>query len=182
MINALKPPTDNLYKFIAIAGLVGCVLAVYIDSRRVDAVITAYAPALGAAQDLWFATEELKPLQDLLQEYWKQASEGSTGFGFTHQTRKIEGVTPQFAHDMKLHELKIEEFAQQIQQRKVRRHEIRLLFGISFGVMLVGFLLWYFKTQAHQDAILRDQAAASRTAVAGHPPPPEPAETGDKAP
>ena len=149
-MNLVPPvPTDNLYKFLALSGLVLCIASVTGIQYRLNAV-----------------TARVSEFQVQIAEYGAEAAVYQT------HAKQIHGVKapsqPQLAAldslDDRLHRLDaiIKVRSELIQQlMDTERGDDRLLFGGEVaGIVLAfaGFALWYERLQKYQDVAVRVQA------------------------
>lgn len=158
MLDKLAPPTDNLYKFIAIAGLVGLVLAVVLIVRQLNIVVDSHFAAGDALYEAWLAVGESDEARELLNEHSKKARDGGQVFGISLSAQEIEELSPDALHAIRAFEIKGETLARQVQINKQIQHYIGYLLGASILVMGLGFTLWYLKTQRYKDAVLQAEA------------------------
>ena len=163
MLNSLKPPTDNLYKFVAISGLtcfvVGMVLSVQQTGKTLD---SAYA-AEDALQEAWLALAE--GFQDgddeteleMLNRAWQRAAKGGEAFGLTQELRKLGTLTEAELAAVRQFEIAANSLSNQWRIHEITRTWLSWMVVVSLGIMLLGFGLWYSRTQRHQDKLLRMQ-------------------------
>lgn len=140
-MNGLSLPTDNLYKFIALAGLVLIIFSAYIDYTK--------------GMEMSLAVEELKGQLEIdkaeSQYIEPQISEAAKQNDAPAYRKLIREREKQKAVvDAKLATVKF--------QSKVYfwlRRVLVTAYIVGAGVSFFGFLLWYIKVQRHLDAAIR---------------------------
>jgi hypothetical protein len=144
------PPTDNLYKFVAISGLILVVTSIIMYSLLRD----------NTSQALWEAIPSLKAQQERLEAEW-------ASFFKRQKTASTEASREQMQHSDDL-----DEASEKINQRcaqtnaayesaaeRLRNWSCLLLSGIIGALMMAGgFFLWYRRVQKFQDLILASEA------------------------
>jgi|GEM_PF-1930129 len=158
MLTSFKPPTDNLYKFMAITGLILVVLGVVLTVQRFGVLMESHTVAADLLQQAWLDADENQAVYDLLNKYWLQAKDGSTAFGLTLEAQEIDGVSPEAIASLRRFEIAAEEMARGYSLNHVTNQLLGALLGIGLFFMVTGFFAWYFRTQKYQDAIIRQQA------------------------
>jgi hypothetical protein len=167
MLPSISPPTDNLYKFMAIIGLAFCIAAI-IQSNQLNAVdhrLQETADSLRTrliSLELKDTTDSLRSetslamIDTLFSEYRsldanKLHLKASTYQGLLTTSDYIVLKT---AHDryLRLH-------------KSLFTQRIIVLIITTIGLLLVfgGFYMWYVYDQTHTDTILRYQALAAST-------------------
>ena len=158
-------PTDNLYKFISLSGLVLLVTAIIVplriqdeidrDSPRIEVILSTKA---NLAVLRW---NQAAPPPDTLKteeaiEKWR-ASQKTRQMELEDRLRKLEVSGAEY-----------EEFcsAMQIKRRWVIISYVIGIVGVA--LMGLGFTLWYIRLQQHQDKIVLNQAQG--TAANGETP------------
>jgi len=157
MLDKLTPPTDNLYKFMAICGLIGFVLAVILLVRQVDAMLDHHRLASQDLQDAWIAVGEVEEAQKLLNDSWDHAQEGKSGWLYL-QAKEIEGLDENAFASIKRYELSIRTYAYAKAKNIWVQRGIGVLLGISTFVICICFWKWYKHTQQYLDQILKAKA------------------------
>lgn len=158
MMGKLTPPTDNLYKFIAITGLIGVVLGVVLGVRQVNVNLQAQIAAHVAIQEAWLAVGDSEDAKILLIEAMAKAKEGESPFGLSIQAEEIEGLSPEALSKIRLFEIQSDALSREIQLQDWVASALGYGIGTSLLIMGIGFWHWYFKTQRLQDIILRKKA------------------------
>jgi len=159
-------PTDNLYKFLAIAGLVIIVLSVVGPWSRYEQLTskTIEVETQTSIYKKGIASVELAIMK--LKEEWKKAKSEkerellqSRLDELQRQIRQLEIIIPEIAGKKALHQRFMETTAIFV---------VAGACGLVLGVVLsiVGFVLWYRRVQRYQDAILKQQ---HRTLMGGSP-------------
>lgn len=178
------PPSDNLYKFTAIGGLILVVLSLYIPLKlKLDLDLVGidmknsikeqdYAQKkmdeVGGQLD-----EQLQLLEADTAEYRKRLAERKKGSPGHLQDLKVQdtqleefkGTVGQFK---KMHEEKVLNYFQfsrtTEKQLALASHTLEIskisLITLVIGMILTlfGFINWYFRFQIHQDRIIKAQA------------------------
>ena len=163
MLNSLKPPTDNLYKFISIAGLVCFVLGVVLSVQTIRKTLGLAYAGEDALQEAWLTLGE--GFQDgddetafgMLNETWKKAMRGEEAFGLTQEVRKLGTLNDEQLAAVRRFEIAAETLGDQNELNEEVQWHLNLLTVGSLAVLLVGFFSWYRKTQRHLDLLLRMQ-------------------------
>ncbi len=147
-------PTDNLYKFIGLSGLVLFVTAIIVPLRIQDKIDRDFArleAILRTKVDLavlgWHQaiTPDTLKTEEAIENWRKVQKEKQTELEDRFQKLEVSG-----AED--------EEFCMAIQIKK-RWVRISCVIGIvGFALMGFGFTMWYLKLQRYQDKIILNQA------------------------
>lgn len=186
MIEPLKPPTDNLYKFIALAGVVIFILSVVYPFRWSMEVDQRRLEVERDIEIAKFETVEKKALEmelNLARRLAEQASrllraeitksEKSGG-----STRAINETIDRLKKESSSFEAKARELSEKLsvsgRNTIERTYKLKLwkyydgyatfLFQVGsigstvgFILAVLGFYLWYVKLQRYQDVILKSQ-------------------------
>lgn len=174
------PPSDNLYKFTAIGGLILVVLSLYfpwkmkselkietselewewaqwsLEFKETGAVLEQVDKKMSRFMSSFIKeleSNDSKPLDaETLKNFWN---------ALQHRLKEIEGLQPKLKQ-LGILKAKIENA---IRKRDIRRSQAKALDWISnvtlgMGVImaLIGFLSWYFRFQIYQDQIVKAQA------------------------
>ncbi|MCG3146515.1 MAG: hypothetical protein HONDAALG_04661 [Gammaproteobacteria bacterium] len=156
----LNPPTDNLYKFIAIAGLLLMFFGLSAPSWY---LITARSKITDLSIEVRTIELEIHFLEEDLQRLTGKSIDqiGKSELS-PEQTAKLREI---LLKQVRLNEtLKLEEW-------KARSMILAMLvLGVTtfFGSWMArkGFSLWYDRLQVFQDAIIKDEAIAIKNRVA----------------
>ncbi|WP_417737252.1 hypothetical protein [Rosistilla oblonga] len=140
-MDQIKPPTDSLYKFIAIFGLIVFLGSYFVAYRNLD-----------RAQAVWVA-------------FYESVSDPD---GAKYQ--KLEDYTNDetIAIDAYVRSLPKNEragFVGLLHYKMETEHtlmNIQIVRWIGILMIILGFNLWYFRVQMYVDAILRREARDSR--------------------
>lgn len=140
-MNGLSLPTDNLYKFIAIAGLALIIFAAYLDYTK--------------GMETSLAVEELKGQLDIekaeseyLNTQLSEALKKSDPSAYRKLSRELDKQSAVI--NAKLATVKF-----QAQVYDWLRKVLVFTYLVGIGVSLFGFFLWYFRVQRHLDAAIR---------------------------
>ena len=149
-ITSIRPPTDSLYKFVAISGLVLVVVAVVVWLQTwqdyTAAVIDAVDPmsdAKRAVIDNYEAlTSAAEPDEEQRQERIRQ-----TGRRAEEAERRAQNAL------MKV----------KVANARYDRFQTlgTVLCIVGFAAMILGFILWYRRIQRYQDRIIKKQAESA---------------------
>ena len=152
------PPTDNLYKFVAISGLVLIVTAIVMYVQLLDKFEWSLAGSIAveeAHKDYLMARLHShtppKHLDDSGIERWKKTQE--------------EKIAALFDRWERLQEIHGKSGDYRVWLRIMRRWSYLLLAVGLIGVviMVLGFYFWYYRLQKYQDRILLKQAGNNVT-------------------
>ena len=134
-------PTDNLYKFVALGFLSLFALVLYLSWLVTDKQAD-YVKAMELERELAHVRmNEVRQLATTTEEWYKAIAE-------TEKERiRVDSHKPN----------KTAEFISE----SLKLHGMILLFVTGF-ISVVGFLLWYWKVQRHQDALLKLQVSELR--------------------
>lgn len=193
MFDLLKPPTDNLYKFAAIFGLVLIVVGFifppwvfyrssleYLKSLAGEDDLTAYRKfAEARSRTLDARTQQAKDELDQIQKQHDSLKINTIG---STETERLESAI----RDAKKRVETLEDASQELtlnlevktaqarQQRTFSTNESRnarflMYLGWSLAAIgglfsIVGFGFWYWKVQRHLDHILKKEAKSKLTA------------------
>lgn len=156
MYNSFRPPTDNLYKFLALFGLFLLGFAIWI-----------------AWKSFWESASEFRDVANLQREH-NELIAVQWGAALREAFEKADGdmdAVGEFLEDaVERASDETAESAQRLERREwdaqlaTESTALILIFATVLGAVgillsFIGFLLWYFKVQRYQDRILRQQAA-----------------------
>ncbi|MEM7576034.1 MAG: hypothetical protein AAF328_01050 [Planctomycetota bacterium] len=164
MLNTFRPPTDNLYKFIAIAGLVCFVLGVVLWVRQVQKTLDVAFVSEDVLHETWLVLSDGLTNGDdeaafhLINKAVEQAKAGEDPFGLTQKAHKLGTLTDEQLDAVRRFEIAVETYADQRQTQSFVEMWLIGLMGGSLATTLGGFGWWYQRTQKYQDQILRIQA------------------------
>jgi hypothetical protein len=164
----IAPPTDNLYKFIAIVGLLilgFCVTYPWILKHDIN------MEKIKTERDLAIlniksqhVTEEDNALGDIYDEQ-TQDELGSKKIQSKLDEDHLKARTTTNDNLRWILIEKYEEIKAKQKQIELESYWIKLIVCFSYGgifigiiLVIVGFRLWYFRFQMYQDAIIKDQA------------------------
>lgn len=194
MVDLLKPPTDNLYKFAAIFGLVLIVVGFVFPPWVFYRSSLEYLKSLAGEDELnaykKFADERSRTLdartqqaRDELDQIQKQRDSLQTNTITSSETERLESAIRDAKKQLEILEdasqestLNLElKTAQAKQQRTFSTNESRnarflMYLGWSLAAIgglfsIVGFGLWYWNVQRHLDYILQKEAKSKITAA-----------------
>ncbi|PBP44226.1 hypothetical protein CCL13_17120 [Pseudomonas syringae] len=152
----VQAPTDNLYKFLAISGLI-CMLFFYFDyNRRKEQLQNKKDEWIVSALELNSAIDassrEFKALEMRFQKFGSQAK--------TAEELKAEfDRAATFQQEFNKLGIKVEPTSYKLQIVQRLEKELAALksqytsySAWSLGIFLIGIVLWYYQTQRHLDA------------------------------
>lgn len=159
MLNLPSLPTDNLYKFIAIGGMLlfgaGIVLPVVIEQEQFDLKLRRQLETEDRMRSSTFRIADIVNSERISDDakrerVLKQIDES------LHGVAKIE------RESLKGELAKREEWAEQ------RITELRAVSFVGLGLTVAGFLLWYFRVQRYQDKLIQLDAMKAEKELHGH--------------
>ncbi len=181
MLNFLTPPTDNLYKFIAIAGLLFIFASIFYPTFL---NIQINERILESEKDIEIATIERTKLERESNVIERKTNDIQKKVeGFKQNSSNVSAK--QLEADMKdLEQLQkqskeVTDVATELQKRNIEieyKNKITKFYnnylesalnaakvGMTIGLILtfLGFTLWFFKVQKHQDLALKEEAKQS---------------------
>ena len=174
----LTPPTDNLYKFMAIAGIAVMVLAV---------LGPAFAIALGErhqerVDDVLVDLARLEAQERVLEVKYAHVEEWYDGESSLTIARSDPRLQEIVSSNDEAYQLYVEraaleecvsreadrrEFCESIFLQSVVEQWVLLVFGAVLAV--AGFTLWYRRLQRYQDRDARGPVPIARLVHPGHP-------------
>ena len=140
-MNGLNLPTDNLYKFIALAGLALMMLSVYLDYTKGIDISLAVEQLKG---DLEVDKAESRYLQTQILE----AIDKSNSLAVRQLTREAD-------KQRAVVDAKLATVTFQVKAYASLSKVLTSTFFAGIGISIFGFLLWYVRVQRHLDAALR---------------------------
>jgi len=152
----MQAPTDNLYKFLAISGLI-CLLFFYFDYNQ-------RKESFQNKKDEWLLSAlELNSTMDASSSELNTLEQRFEAFGSTNMTveeRKKEwDRAAKFLIDFNKIGVKVEPTQYRLKIVERIDSELKDLYKkyvaysvVSFLVFIAGLVLWYFKSQRHLDA------------------------------
>jgi preprotein translocase subunit SecG len=163
MIDKLFPPTDNLYKFSAIAGLLFIILSFYpqyLNFKLNEQKIENMKNSKILMTDLKLANEELELLRKKHEET-NQSKEGNkpTDEELSKYIQKRKELESRNIEIESVQELE-KYYNEEINRLNFISH---ITFSVGILVMLIGFYLWYQKVQKPSDLILTNQTKENLT-------------------
>ncbi|MEM9019236.1 MAG: hypothetical protein AAGC44_01630 [Planctomycetota bacterium] len=153
----MRPPTDNLYKFAAIFGLVLVGFGTWLFNQQSNRYIDAQVRASESLMETWIEIYANEALRKLLQDQMVRVRNGDMIYGLSLKASELEGVNEEQVLAVRKFEFIGHASAIEIQRVEAYRFPIAAL--ISIGALLsgAGFSLWWFRVQRYQDIILRSQ-------------------------
>jgi hypothetical protein len=136
------PPTDSLYKFLALSGLALCIVALWVPLREADR-INGEMPAFSAESDLLAEQARLR-----------------TGSGSTVPSVDALDNERERQHARKEKELEIRTAAWKAQTAWYGK-----VLAVGVLAAVIGFTLWWFRVQRYQDQLARSQAEEAHLKV-----------------
>ena len=174
-------PTDNLYKFLAIAGLIIIGVSVYhtetlLRTLETDSLNIATDLAVGKAEmEFWQSRE--KKLENITknsiaqqQSRHKPDPEKLELTYSIQELKSIEDETERLKRDLRITDAKIEGKLQKSKKLTAQLEKTfffaKVLIGIGFILTILGFGLWYYNVQRLLDlklitAVLKESPTES---------------------
>lgn len=165
----MRPPTDNLYKFLAIFGLLVTTFSIYVPllryiefnrlSLRTDAVYSPMLDPLRVLDDEAKAEAECAIYQAYVRD--KQRPSMADPCPKVADAR-AKGVPARIA----VERLQAQVAPLEIERKSVWQEYVLFLYigigGVVFGVLMCvsGFWLWYVRLQRYLDAAVKAEAAS----------------------
>jgi hypothetical protein len=182
MISSFSPPTDNLYKFMALSGLILAFFSYYVPYIIHERLQSRLASAELESKKL---TIERDYFKDELDRFDKQEVQPLKAEAELWRTKKVKPSNEEMDVVLKRHDelldkkrlvdIKNAEVISNYEEcRRLARQadRLQLLSYITSGLASVlafnGFRLWYKKYQVYQDALMEAEMKA-RTATRGVP-------------
>jgi hypothetical protein len=153
-------PTDNLYKFVAISGLVLVVVGVIVPIRLQTDIERRLAPMVAG---LAAATEHMVAMSRALDP--RPTDGAATGLRITPMEQ--EAIDKTGAEADRLMKLAEDAGFSPVELRAAKRWiQVSISAGLAGVVMMgIGFGLWYGKVQKYQDQLLKAEAMAKAKAA-----------------
>jgi hypothetical protein len=178
------PPSDNLYKFAAIGGLILVVLSLYIPWKLgLDLVLASYDLDLDIQKarvesdqinnELMQNTENFQSLcaRERATEFLKSIDSKNTNLPDEESKQYAEGHNGEVQKKILEQRLMLEKLKNTVAKQKYISSQTIVLVFFSIGMLLIGLTLtylgfrdWYFKFQRYQDHIVKAQAEQWTTA------------------
>lgn len=146
-----KLPTDNLYKFIALTGITLVILSIAAPYALIGDAVREQIEIYGGQE---IAMIELKYIEEDIREAIEKnkgtlPSEERLRLFKQLRDAKVEGEKAS---------TRLKQFGY-LRERTLHIKRWAVFGGLcGFGMSLAGFVLWYFRLQRYQDAVLRKQA------------------------
>ncbi len=143
-MNILQPPTDSLYKFMAVSGLLIICFSVIWPELRIYELEQQSIQLKGEVNILRIETNNLN--KDVERH---------------NKDKSIETlIEKQRLQEIKLEQLKTKAELGQLAVTNTRRMNRILYIGAALGLTLsfFGFILWYWRVQIWQDKAIRKEA------------------------
>lgn len=149
-MDILKPPTDNLYKFIAISGLLIFLASFVFPQILGREYVTKVAEVEGGLRVLENESAYITRLRSQSDDQNQKAEDNS-------EIKQREARFDKVAEVRKKHEIS------KALSAEVRRWKLFGIIGMSLGIVLMagGFYLWYSRLQKYQDKLLKREAGNS---------------------
>lgn len=178
MIETLKPPTDSLYKFLAIIGLViflASVTSPIIINRQLNnqtAEFVRDAKANNLQAEAWMSTwkrvEEHSPKVQEVQQTLIEAKDSPDEKRVLQQAKNVAQRQEELIalFNKQLADWEKESFQVEYKQNLMEDTEIyaRRIMGmciigvpVGLGLSIFGFVLWYRRAQRYEDLVLKSK-------------------------
>lgn len=158
-------PTDNLYKFIAFTGLVGVVTSVVLLISQLGKYVDEQVELNSAWVEAWIALDGADEARIVLTDARDDVLENDKADIFYEEIAALEGVADVSLPLVFDVQIKAIEFVS-LEKVKTQAMAWTLGFGVvSLVVMCIGFGFWYGMLQRHLDAVAKQSAGITETAV-----------------
>lgn len=181
-MNPLTTPTDNLYKFLAIFGLIVTMFSVYVPLQRFleyERVTSKYAVASKPYWDRQLtiaragATSSLCTLEKEILAADAKSSAPDRGNSKTAETcNDVQAASAAASAAEDGLDKAQEQQAGIALEREIVWHEYAIYLGFGIGGAIVGvimtvagFVLWYLKLQRYLDRAVKAEAAPQRRPI-----------------
>ena len=152
MLSDLSPPTDNLYKFIAITGVVLVALGIYL---QVEVARDLRARAWAFNREVAEANVEKSQIES--QQKKTPATDTAIGFATT-APGLLDDRTAALVKKTAGMEVTKKELSQAIQEGNGLIIGLWALMAVGASLAAMGFIYWHKKVQVYEDAILKAKA------------------------
>ncbi|MEM1446544.1 MAG: hypothetical protein AAGF84_10835 [Planctomycetota bacterium] len=129
----LTPPTDNLYKFIAIAGFIAMITGFVLQFQTVEDRLDRISVHAEAQDSAYLRLLEAAPIGEELN---------------VNEAEKAAVI----AKEMKTRQ---DVYGTTLTMVELRASSARMLQRLGLLVSMLGFYAWYFKVQRYEDELLR---------------------------
>jgi hypothetical protein len=154
MYEQLRPPTDNLYKFVALSGLAVAVFAAYMDVTTDIKLATLY----WQSNDAYDAVEHFKDRYD--DDIW------SVTYDLNHKLINADTAAARKTAAAAKRDASIAKYQKEYSEARAARRKLHLetfyqywilvvVGAIGLMVSFLGFILWYLMLQRPLDEIMR---------------------------
>lgn len=160
MLTNVTPPTDNLYKFIALFGLALVVLGFYVFNSESDRLTQGAGEMNVSLRALAAELGENAAAQKVLAETVEGIEGKEPPNNLLFRLGAIDGVSEQ----AKVLALSLQQTADRYlgdrgrAQRKANQAAVGG--GAGLVIAIAGFWWWYFRLQRYQDAAVKKQAGS----------------------
>jgi hypothetical protein len=171
MLERMQPPTDNLYKFLAIFGLLVAAFSIYVPllrymefnrlQLRADAI---YGPMLDPLRVI--SDESMAELEcSIYQAHLREKTKPPTPDPCPKVAQAKATAVPARAEVARL---RLQLAPLEVERSSVWQEYVLFLyvgvFGLALGIAMCvsGFWLWYVRLQRHLDASVKAQAISAR--------------------
>jgi hypothetical protein len=162
MLNSLKPPTDNLYKFIAIFGLLLLGLSIWLGQQEWERYSEARFLAYEAYQQAWVEADESEKLRDLLDQVIDDLYSGNKLiYTFSDLLQEMEGIEVETIEAVRRFEIECTRILFISGRTESRTRLGGALFVIGIALIICGFVFWYFRVQYYEDCYLKNRRIIS---------------------
>ena len=147
-----KPPTDNLYKFLAVSGLVLVAVAIVVPLQRYDAyeqLVLEAIPASTAAADA-----SMRRLDAAIEEATAR-EEGRPSRITTEQRQSIEATAEEASRKRDEVAFRLHAAGNRYSRWLVTAVVIG---GLGLAMSVFGFWRWYSRLQRYQDILVEREA------------------------
>lgn len=165
MIPNLSPPTDNLYKFIALFGLAILLFSFYKSSEVFDVCTKTKNTIEDLRNEIHFIfhlkSKEYPHPSDTANKTMNPFSVKDLSSDLNQIALTVENSplndSIKFEIDTKIRKMQVE-----MDVLHIRTREYYFITGLGLILMFVGFTLWYRKDQVHRDRRIKYEQAIEK--------------------
>lgn len=160
-MDILKIPTDSLYKFFAITGIIMIIMpSVFLDNEVQELILESYnlkieSEILGIERD--YLIEETTLLKEQIDILESDELNPEKERELLDETKRLRELTKQAEIKIVEIENKLELHSILGDRLKILLRELRILIIAGIILMFFGFYFWYIRVQVYQDGLIKHQ-------------------------